>query len=156
MNKLHKTSHHYNVKPVTLILGPSCVLAILFALIGLMAAVAIALLPWAWWIKLMAILSISAVTMWHIRRDAWQMHPISPLIIELTRDGKLWLTIRNGTRHAAQVQYSSLVTAKLTVLNLKLEHGKATCLITSDAVDPDEFRRLRVWLRWRREASDEV
>ncbi|MCB5189358.1 hypothetical protein LG198_01265 [Methylobacillus arboreus] len=145
---MQKTQYHYSVKTATLILEPSRWLACLFVLMGMVAGFAIMLLPWPWWLKAMLLPCIIAVTAWHIWRDARRRHPASPVMIELNHEGKLWLTMRNDTRHTAEVRSSSLVTPSLTVLNLKLDHGKATCLIVPDSVDPDEFRRLRVWLRW--------
>lgn len=42
----------------------------------------------------------------------------------------------------------------LTVLRLAYEQGAYLLAIAPDAVAPDEFRRLRVWLRWRAEVND--
>jgi len=149
MNKPRKTLHHYSVKPATLILGPSRWLASLFALMGSIAGVAILLLSWAWWVKAILIVGIIAAVVRQINHDAWRKHPTAPVIIELDPAGRLWLTKRNGMRYSAQVQGSTLVTAGFTVLNLKLEQGRVSCVILPDAVDAEAFRRLRVWLRWR-------
>lgn len=149
MNKLQKTPHHYSVKPATLILGASRWLAFLFLSMGAIASVSIILLPWAWWLKAILIAGIIAAIARKTWCDAWRRHPSSPVMIELDHAGKLWLATRNGMRYPAQVQGSTLVTAGLTVLNLKLEYGRASCVILPDAVDAEAFRRLRVWLRWR-------
>lgn len=154
MNKLRKTPHHYSVKPATLILGPSRWLASLFTLMDSIAAVAILLLPWAWWVKAMFIIGIIAAVVRQINRDVWRKHPAATVIIELDHAGKLWLTMRNSMRHSAQVQGSTLVTAGFTVLNLKLEQARVSCVILPDAVDAEAFRRLRVWLRWRAHEED--
>lgn len=145
---MQKNQRHYNVKPVSLILGSSSRLACLFMTMGLMAGCAIVLLSWAWWLQCMLVAGVVAMIAWHVWRDAWRRHSRSPVLIELDHEGKLWVTMRDGLRHAAQVQASSLVTASLTVLNLKFEQGRASCLILPDAVEAEPFRRLRVWLRW--------
>ena len=43
------------------------------------------------------------------------------------------------------------VSPRLTVLNLRPEHGlgRRAVLIAVDNIDPVRFRQLRVWLRWR-------
>lgn len=145
---MQKSQRHYSVKPVTMILGPSFLLACLFAAMGGMAVCAIMLLPWAWLWQCMMVAGVIAMVAWHVWRDAWRRYTESLVLIELDHEGKLWVTMRNGLRHAAQVQGSSLVTAGLTVLNLKFEQGRASCLILPDAVEAEPFRRLRVWLRW--------
>lgn len=154
---MQKNQRHYNVKPVSLILGTSSWLVCLFVAMGVTAGCAIMLLPWAWWLQCMLVAGVIAVVAWHVWRDAWRRHPRSPVLIELDREGKLWVTMRNGLRHPAQVQGSSLVTANLTVLNFRLEKGRVGCLLLPDAVDAEPFRRLRVWLRWgRHELLEEI
>ena len=53
--------------------------------------------------------------------------------------------------HVSRFAGSTFVSARLTVLNLRPERGRGrnAVLITTDNVDPDGFRRLRIWLRWR-------
>lgn len=55
----------------------------------------------------------------------------------------------------AAVLGSSFVAPYLTLLHLKLDdrHGQLTVILMPDAVAADEFRRLRVWLKWRDQAS---
>ncbi|MPS48600.1 protein YgfX [Methylobacillus sp.] len=156
MNQLQKTPHHYSVKPVTLTLGPSRWLAFLFMSMGVLAGISIILLPWAWWLKAICLAGIAAAVARQVWRDAWRRHPASPAMIELDHAGKLWLATRNGMRYPAQVLGSTLVMAGLVVLNLKLEHGKVSCVILPDAVDAEAFRRLRVWLCWWRETTDDA
>ena len=145
---MQKNQRHYNVKPVSLILRSSSRLAGLFVAMGVMAGCAIMLLPLEWWLQCMLMTGVIAVVAWHIWRDAWRGHPEAPVLIELDHEGKFWLTMRNGLRDAAQVQGSSLVTASLTVLNLRVEQRRVSCLILPDAVEAEPFRLLRVWLRW--------
>ncbi len=42
----------------------------------------------------------------------------------------------------------------LTVMRLAHEERKSLIVVAPDSAAPDEFRRLRVWLRWRAPVSD--
>lgn len=147
MNEMQKTRPHYTVKPAILILGVSHWLAALFACMGLVAGLAVVILPWNWWVKTLLLCVIMIATAYHLWRDVWHRHPRSPVMLELNHVGELWVTLRNGTRQQASVHGSSLVTANFTVLNLQLDK-RVPCLILPDAVDAQAFRRLRIWLRW--------
>ena len=51
---------------------------------------------------------------------------------------------------------SSFVSPLLTVLSLRMlgAGGSRSLVVTPDALGADEFRRLRVWLRWRGARAD--
>ncbi len=59
---------------------------------------------------------------------------------------------RNVQWQQVDVLPSSVVTPFLVVLHLRVVETKQVIyeLILRDAVDADEFRRLRVWLKWRK------
>jgi len=56
-----------------------------------------------------------------------------------------------GVWHEAVLLGSSFVAPHLTVLNLKPAGGRLAkhLVILPDAIDAEDFRRLRVWLKWR-------
>jgi hypothetical protein len=55
----------------------------------------------------------------------------------------------DGVWHSGRVLGSSTVGTGLTVLNLRVDGGTTRhVVITADGIDRDDFRRLRVWLRW--------
>jgi toxin CptA len=69
--------------------------------------------------------------------------------LNVTRDGLKIETRRDGWI-PAEILGSSFVSPWLTVLNLKLPHRRLAThvVLLPDMLGADEFRRLRVWLRW--------
>jgi hypothetical protein len=114
------------------------------ALIGLhllaMAALWLALLP----IALQAVGTLALLLgLWRSRR------PRPPLTLRCHGDGKL--EMKSGDAWSLLgVERSAVLLPWLTVLRFAQADGKGSdfLLVTPDATDWDDFRRLRVWLRW--------
>lgn len=151
------------VQPIRLKLGGSRRLNLLLLGITLMAQLSLASLAFsnitqwwspAWWGQLLACSVASGLVAWlswqALRRHAWRQSPDALVMLELDREGGFSLSLRDGTRWAAQLQDNSVVFASFSLLNFRLVHGWASCVICADAVDAAEFRRLRVWLLWGR------
>ncbi|MCB5187921.1 hypothetical protein LG200_07865 [Methylobacillus caricis] len=145
---MQKRVQYYSVKPLTLILRPSRILAFGFAIAGVVTGITALLIPMMWWLKGILLLAVAWQVMRHARHQALRAHPESCIRLELDSKGDLYVLKRSGKREKAQVLGSSFVSSYLTMLNLKLGRGRTHCVIVPDAVDPTEFRRLRVWLRW--------
>lgn len=144
------------VRPITLKLGASWYLALLLCAIMLMALGSVLTLAWfmpvPWW-WLLAVMTASLVLLlgWQaLRQHAWRQSDDAVVLLALDSAGHYHLTLRDGRQMAVRLQGDSVVFARLSLLNFRVEQGqgKMTCLIVPDAVDADEFRRLRVWLRW--------
>jgi len=78
------------------------------------------------------------------------VHPV--LSLELDEDGRASWRNRDGTWHEGRLGSSHFVSAVLAVLELEtpgLSRRKRVILM-ADSVSTEDFRRLRVWLRWRR------
>jgi len=88
---------------------------------------------------------------WVLRQHAWRSARHALIELELLEDCSAAARTRVGEWKTYRIAASSFVSPRLTVLNLRPEHGlgRRAVLITSDNVDPNGFRRLRVWLRWR-------
>jgi toxin CptA len=86
-----------------------------------------------------------------LRRHAWRSDARALVELELREDCSAAARSRAGEWKTYRVAGSSFVSPRLTVLNLRPERGlgRNAVLITADNADPDGFRRLRVWLRWR-------
>jgi toxin CptA len=71
--------------------------------------------------------------------------------LDVRDDGALSFQTRRGEWHECTLLGSSFVAPYLTVLNLKSEGSRHTnrVVIMPDSATPEEFRRLRIWLRWR-------
>ena len=74
-----------------------------------------------------------------------------PLALELRDDGRGSWKDRRGEWHEGSLGKSHFVSTLLIVL--ELEYGgfrPKRVVLLPDSAPPDELRRLRVWLRWRR------
>lgn len=63
----------------------------------------------------------------------------------------LQFAMRDGQWHEGEVLGSTTVTSFLTVINLRVgsQRGIRSIVILPDSMAADDYRRLRVWLRWR-------
>ena len=105
-------------------------------------------LPAAWALAGSAMLALHLG--WALRRHAWRSDPRALVDLELLEDCSAAARSRAGEWKTYRIAASSFVSSRLTVLNLRPERGLGRAvLITTDNVDPDGFRQLRVWLRWR-------
>ena len=102
-----------------------------------------------------AILAISLV--FNLRHYALLRAARAVVAFELSDEMACTLETRRGERIGGALLGSSFVAPYLTVLNLKPE-GKfftRSVVILADAIDAEEFRQLRVLLRWKyREEND--
>ena len=69
--------------------------------------------------------------------------------VTLHADGGVEFSRRNGSRNQALIEPESTVTALMTVLLLRVEGRREALVVLADALSNDDFRRLRLWLRWR-------
>ena len=102
-----------------------------------------------------AVLAISLA--FYLRHYALLLSPGAAVAFELSDEMACTLETRRGERIVCALLGSSFVAPYLTVLNLKPE-GKfftRSVVILADAIDAEEFRQLRVLLRWKyREEND--
>ena len=84
-------------------------------------------------------------------RDALLRLSGSVIAIELAEEGACVLTDRAGRERKGAVLGDSFVSSFLTVVRCRLigQRRRRSVVIFPDAVDGEEFRRLRVWLRWK-------
>jgi toxin CptA len=77
-------------------------------------------------------------------------HPA--LSLELNEDGRASWRNRDGIWHEGRLGRSHFVSAALAVLELETAglRRRKRVILMADSVSPEDFRRLRVWLRWRR------
>ena len=71
--------------------------------------------------------------------------------VELRPDGTAAVVDRQGRWSEARILGSSFVSPALTILNLTVAGARLprSLVVAPDALPAAEFRRLRVWLRWR-------
>lgn len=136
-------------------LKPSLRLALLLGGVHLCMLALVATLPLAPWIRWCgtAVLLLSAVVtvFGHALRRSGQ----SVTALAFIDRTQLHVRTANGVWHQGRVLGTSTVGAALTVLNLQLDHRwrAVHVVIPADSLGTDDFRRLRVWLRWGPQAS---
>lgn len=132
--------------PITIGLRRSFLLDILVGVGALLASAGILFFPRAmlWQVIL---LSFS----WLIAAQAWRDLRPKFSAIRLERDGQLFVRRQSDQEFcAADLLPGATVHPWLTVVRLKTEEGDcAPLIVAADSLKPDDFRRLRVFLRWR-------
>ena len=131
---------------VRIILGASPALALL-----LVAAHGVALI--VMFIVTSSLLAQYLVGSVIVVSGAWTIcHALQPEIeeLEVGEGGHVSLRELSGSWHEARVLKSSFVAPWLTVLNLRMVRPRRYrhVVILPDSVAPEDFRRLRVLLRW--------
>jgi len=72
----------------------------------------------------------------------------------LRGDGQLQTVGANGKASAAVVQPHTLVLSFLVVLLYRQEGRLRSLTLLSDSLAAEDFRQLRLWLRWRSSAAN--
>jgi len=87
---------------------------------------------------------------------AWRLSLPTLSAIRLERNGQLWIAVPGETDfHQAELLPGATVHPWLTVVRLKSESlGKRTLLLAADSLNAEDFRRLRVFLRWQAGFND--
>jgi toxin CptA len=123
------------------------------ALIGThVAAGALALaapIDWRWRLAIAIGVCLSLV---HSLREQGWWSGAGIARVELRADGSARLVDRHGRMHEARLTRSTMVTPWLVILVLatgRLRPAR-TVVVPADSLPSDDFRRLRVWLRWTR------
>ncbi|TMH37977.1 MAG: hypothetical protein E6H56_16560 [Betaproteobacteria bacterium] len=74
--------------------------------------------------------------------------------LELREDGGASWRDRGGRRHEGRLRSDHFVSAAFVVLGLDVAgRGRKWLVLFGDSALPEDFRRLRVWLRWRRDVG---
>jgi toxin CptA len=112
--------------------------------------------PIPWWLSLVLSSAALASLAFGLRLHAWRSAPEAVVGFELRPDGSGAIENRRGRWREVAVLGSSFVSPLLTILNLRVAgaRGHRSLVVTPDALGADEFRRLRVWLRWRGAPAD--
>jgi toxin CptA len=103
------------------------------------------------WIKIAAVSALVGSAAFYIRRDALLAAANSIVYAEVEGGRTCMIELRSGASLPCVLLDTSFVSPYLTVLNLRLERAwfARHVVILPDSLDKDDFRRLRVWLRWK-------
>lgn len=131
---------------------PSRRLALLLCLAHGAAAAAALLTDVSIWVKISLVLVIGASCASCLYGPALLRSGKAIVSFEI-KDGRAvsFQTLR-GEWHQGMLLDSSFVSPWLAILNIKMEASRFArhVVIMPDGIDADDFRQLRVWLRWRR------
>lgn len=107
------------------------------------------LMPMVWWISLPASTFILLMQYFTMRRKVWLLSRQSVVSFRLEPDG-IVLILVSGNEQAGQLATSTFITPYLTILNVRVKprRGVRSVVIFPDSIDAEDFRRLRVLLRW--------
>jgi hypothetical protein len=113
------------------------------------AAGAFFVLPWPWPVRV-ASFAVLAASLWY------SLRPPRVASLHLHGNGGLECILPDGTSLSAAILPDSTVFSWLVVLRLKTDGRKRaiSLLLFPDHMSREEFRRLRLWLRWHPEADD--
>jgi toxin CptA len=139
----------YNVWLTEICLRPSRILLAALAAAHLGALAVVLAMPLEAWLKSGLVL-VAAASMGHALLHFGMLHgPNAVVALKLSGAG-LEAETRAGAWFPATVLGSSFVSPWLTVLHLKLEGRRFVLpvVLLPDSLAADDFRRLRVWLRW--------
>lgn len=129
---------------------PSVRLALLLCLVHAAAAGALWLTPLPVAAKAATTVAIAASLVYYVARDA-ALHAANAIVVlEIKENGSISFQTRSGQWVEAELLGSSYVSPRLTLVNLRplgLRRVRHLILLP-DSLDPRDFRRLRVWLRW--------
>lgn len=120
--------------------------------LGHLAAIGcVAIVPLPLWLKLLLSVILAASLMQSLTREAWRIGSSSIIELQCEREGGVLVKTRSGKEWAACVLGSSFVASYLTIVLLKPNASRRVCavVILPDALEPELFRQLRVWLKWR-------
>ena len=138
-------------------LRPSRRLALVLLAAHLAALALLATLPVAlWWLfsgaALVLLSALRSITHHALRRS-----PGSVQALEFADRMQLRVRTRDGSWHSGCILSNSTVGVALLVLNIRIEGRRwpTHVVITSDSLDTEDLRRLRVWLRWGPQPQDQ-
>lgn len=103
------------------------------------------------WLGLVAATALILSCLVSVRRTGLLLAPASTISIEISSDDVLTVQTRRGEWIECEVLASTYVASFLTVLNLReVERERIRhVVVLSDSIDAENFRNLRVWLRWK-------
>jgi toxin CptA len=135
----------------TIVVSPSVRLAVALCATHLVAAGLVWLVPVPALGKGVAMLAIAFSLIYFLARDA-ALHAASAIVaLELKDGGGIAFRTRDGTWVESELSGSSYVSPALTIVVLQpLGSGRTRrAIILPDSVDARDFRRLRIWMRWK-------
>ena len=132
--------------PIAIGLHRSILFSVLQVLIHAVAAGCLVALPWPWLLRGLAVLLLCGSL-------GYALRPPRIIGLRLAARDRLECLLADGDRAAATVLADSTVFSRLIVLRLRVgEEARVSSLVLlPDQMPAEQFRVLRLWLRWHAE-----
>lgn len=140
----------------TIAVSPSVRLAVALCAVHLVAAGLLWLVPIPVLGKGVVTLAIAFSLIYFLARDA-ALHAANAIVaLELKDGGGISFRTRDGTWVDSELSGSSYVSPALTIVVLRPRRRGRTrrAIILPDSMDARDFRRLRMWMRWKHEGGE--
>jgi hypothetical protein len=147
------------IQPIHIKLTPSKLLLGLLSGVSIACCLILISLPISVFIRFVIIALIVASSACFILRDALLRLPSSWKILEVNNKGELTLTNKKGQQFQLTPASNSFIHAACSVLIFERNGFKLALppvILLANAEHADELRRLRVWLRWFKQAENQV
>lgn len=138
-------------------LRPSRQLAVILGSAHLGVLLVLAMLPMALWLQAGGAVLLLLSAAYAIRCYAWRRGRGAATALHFIDREQLRVRMHDGSWHAGRVLGSSTVGTTLTLLNIALDDRRLPVhvVLPGDSLAAEDFRRLRVWLRWGPRPPDE-
>ena len=137
-------------------IAPSVRLAVALCAAHLAAAALPWLVPFPALAKGALTLAVAISLIYFLARDA-ALHAANAIVaLELKDGGGIAYRTRDGNWVESELSDSSYVSPGLTIVVLQPRGGGRArrAIILPDSVDARDFRRLRMWMRWKSEGAE--
>ena len=136
-----------SVAPLSVSIKPSRRLLVIQSVAHVAAVGAVLASTVPSWLAAVFLLAIGA-SLARLRR----ISPVDGLVLH--GDGRLEAVGADGTVNQALVHPHTLVLSFLVVLLYRQQGRSRSVTLLGDSLAPEDFRQLRLWLRWRSTAAD--
>jgi len=135
--------------PIHIELHRSRLLVFFLLLFHALAVVSVLVLPWSWLLR-SVLLGVIGVSAWHALRKP------KILGVRLSAQGGLDCLFAGDVRSAASLLPDSTVFNQLIILRLRIgdARGAINLALLPGSMSAEQFRVLRLWLRWRNDSSE--
>jgi len=135
--------------PITIELRRSRLLVVLLVLAHGLAAVCVFALPWPWLLRGALLLAIGVSL-------GCALRPSRIIGLRLCAPDRLDGMLLEGSGLKLDLQPESTVFSQLIALRLRLGEAKrvSSLVLLPDQMSAEQFRLLRLWLRWRAEPKE--
>ena len=144
-----------NMKPIQVNFKRSMIASALFTLMSVGALFIVILLTMSLQLKLLLSFMIVFSAIHAVSKHGLLLLPWSCVKLSINTKNQLQFTRKDGKQLEVLVQANSVVTPYLIILNSQIKEASFLqrlfvqhLIIFPDAVDAENYRQLRVWLRW--------